>query len=77
MDAVKEKITKAADMAADTANRIKEVAANMLDKCSSSMEEFRDTIGDNPLYLGLLGLAVCVIFSGVYVCTTRKTEKSH
>ena len=45
MDAVKEKITKAADMAADTANRIKEVAANMLDKSSSNMEEFRDIVG--------------------------------
>ena len=71
MDAVKEKITEAADMAADTANRIKEVAAKMLDKSSSNMEEFRDTIEDNPLYLGLLGIFVFILYLGIYFIYTR------
>ena len=76
MDVVKEKMTKAADMAADTANSIEEVASNMLDKSSSNMEEFRDTIEDNPLYLALLGIVVLVLYLGIYFIYTRKPKRS-
>ena len=48
----------------------------MLDKSSSNMEEFRDTIEDNPLYLGLLGIVVFVLYLGIYFIYTRKPKRS-
>ena len=76
MDFVKKQTTKAAETAADTANWIKEVAANILEKASSNLEEFRDTVEDNPLYLGLLGITVFVLYLGIYFIYTRQHKRS-
>ena len=87
MDFMREQISKAEDMVANTTNWIKEVAApllevasfkleelrdttkevaaNILDKASSVMEELSDTLEDNPLYLGLLGIALVIITLGI------------
>ena len=43
----------------------KEVASNILDKASSIMEELSDTLEDNPLYLGLLGIALVILTLGI------------
>ena len=65
--------TTGEDRAAAVGNWIKEVSADMLDKAASTMEEFantlqdnpgylRDILEDNPLYLGLLGIGMFVLF---------------
>ena len=69
-------VSKAGEVVTDTGAWIKEFTANLLETISSSFGEFLDLVEENPFYLGLLGLAVCILFSGVYVCSTRKTEKS-
>ena len=71
MQFVKKQMTKAADMVTDTTNLIKEVTANLLAKTSSNMEEFRDTVDDKPLYLGLVGFAVFVLYLDIYCVDTR------
>ena len=42
-----------------------EVASNILDKASSIKEELSDTLEDNPLYLGLLGIALVILTLGI------------
>ena len=73
MDNVNEQTTTAEARAAALSKWIMEVAADMVDKATSTLEEFADTLQDdprylrdilvdNPIYLGLLGIGMFVLF---------------
>ena len=63
MDFMREQITKAEDMVANTTNWIKEVAAPLLVEAHlSSLEELQDTLEDNPLFLALVEIVEINLF---------------
>ena len=49
-----------------------EKTSKFLEKASSTFDDFRETIEDNPVYVGLLGMAVFVLYLGIYFLYTRQ-----
>ena len=74
-DCVDSCVAKAKDAVTDTGDWIKKVAGDFFDMVSSTLGELLDTIEDNPLYLGLLGIAVFLLYIGIYFIFTRQSKK--